>query len=122
MFRYKLSLLAAALTLIAAARVSAQSPDVLNQEKERAAVVAKIKPSVVAVFARGGQGGGTGVLISDDGYALTNFHVGQPTGPTMQCGLPDGVLYDAVLVGLDKVGDVALIKLLPKKEGQKFPF
>src|SRR5207237_1226124 len=34
---------------------------------------------------------------------------------------PDGVLYDAVLVGLDKVGDVALIKLLPKKEGQKFP-
>src|ERR1019366_1065701 len=31
-------------------------------------------------------------------------------------------LYDAVLVGLDKVGDVALIKLLPKKEGQKFPY
>src|SRR2546421_8087215 len=39
----------------------------------------------------------------------------------MQCGLPDGILYDAVLVGVDKVGDVALIKLLPKKEGQKFP-
>src|SRR2546421_10316279 len=39
----------------------------------------------------------------------------------MQCGLPDGILYDAVLVGIDKVGDVALIKLLPKKEGQKFP-
>src|SRR5204863_7212432 len=49
-------------------------------------------------------------------------HVVQPTGPTMQCGLPDGVLYDAVLVGLDKVGDVALIKLLPAKEGQKFPY
>src|SRR5436309_2360369 len=99
----------------------AQNP-VLASEKERVAVVQKVKPSVVAVFARGGQGGGTGVLISDDGYALTNFHVVQPTGPTMQCGLPDGVLYDAVLVGLDKVGDVALIKLLPKKEGQKFPF
>src|SRR3954451_25472309 len=40
----------------------------------------------------------------------------------MQCGLPDGVLYDAVLVGLDKVGDVALIKLLPKKAGDKFKF
>ncbi len=39
----------------------------------------------------------------------------------MQCGLPDGVLYDAVLVGLDKVGDVALIKLLPKKEGKQVP-
>ena len=33
----------------------------------------------------------------------------------MQCGLADGILYDAVLVGLDKVGDVALIKLLPKR-------
>ena len=40
--------------------------------------------SVVAVFARGGHGGGTGVLISDDGYALTNFHVVQPTGPTIR--------------------------------------
>src|SRR5262249_833921 len=66
-------------------------------------------------------GGGSGVLVSDDGYALTNFHVVQGAGPVMQCGLPDGVLYDAVLVGLDKVGDVALIKLLPKKEGAKFP-
>ena len=95
--------------------------DALKAEAARVALVQKVKPSVVAVFARGGQGGGTGVLISEDGYALTNFHVVQPTGPTMQCGLPDGVLYDAVLVGLDRVGDVALIKLLPKKEGDKFP-
>jgi len=95
--------------------------DALQSEADRVAVVAAIKPSVVAIFARGGQGGGTGVLISDDGFALTNFHVVQPTGPTMQCGLPDGVLYDAVLVGLDKVGDVALVKLLPKTAGQKFP-
>ncbi len=103
--------------------VRAQDLDqVLKAEAQRVAVVQKIRPTVVAVFAKGGQGGGTGVLISEDGYALTNFHVVQPTGPTMQCGLPDGVLYDAVLVGLDRVGDVALIKLLPKKEGQKFPF
>ena len=26
----------------------------------------------------------------------------------MQCGLADGVLYDGVVVGLDKVGDVAV--------------
>jgi S1-C subfamily serine protease len=97
-------------------------PDVLKSEAERVGVVERIKPATVAVFARGGQGGGTGVVISDDGYALTNFHVVQPTGPTPQCGLPDGVLYDAVLVGIDKVGDVALIKLIGKKEGQKFPY
>src|SRR5438876_327993 len=99
-----------------------QDDDVLKAEAERVAVIEKVKPAVVAVFAHDRKkGGGSGVLISDDGYALTNFHVVAPTGPTMQCGLPDGVLYDAVLVGLDKVGDVALIKLLPKKEGQKFP-
>src|SRR5436853_7894286 len=105
--------------LLLAGLVAAQPAQVLKQEADRVAVVAKVKPSVVAAFARGGQGGGTGVLINDQGYALTNFHVVQPTGPTMQCGLADGVLYDGVLVGLDKVGDVALIKLLPKMDGDK---
>ena len=95
---------------------------VAEAESHRIAVIEKVKPSVVAVFGAGGQGGGSGVLISKDGYALTNFHVVQGSGAVMQCGLPDGVLYDAVLVGLDKVGDVALIKLLPKKDGQDFPF
>jgi S1-C subfamily serine protease len=108
---------------LAAAAARAQVPDaVLKAEAGRVAAVAKVKPAVVAVFARGGKGGGSGVLISKDGYALTNFHVVQGSGPTMQCGLPDGNLYDAVLVGLDKVGDVALIKLLPGKGGKDFPF
>src|ERR1700692_2715847 len=116
-FAYSLAAL-----LVWTALVSAQPAAVLKAEADRVAAIAKVKPTVVAVFARGGQGGGTGVLINDEGYALTNFHVVQPTGPTMQCGLADGVLYDAVLVGWDKVGDVALIKLLPKKAGAKFPF
>jgi S1-C subfamily serine protease len=95
---------------------------VLDAETQRVAVIERIKPTVVAIFANGGQGGGSGVLVSQDGYALTNFHVVEGSGPVMQCGLPDGVLYDAVLVGLDKVGDVALIKLLPQKAGQVFPY
>src|SRR6266566_5296694 len=79
-----------------AADTSARAqPSTGLSEPDRIAVVRKVKPSVVAVFARGGQGGGTGVLISDDGYALTNFHVVAGPGPVMQCGLPDGVLYDA---------------------------
>lgn len=97
-------------------------PAVKEAEAKRIAAVNKARPSVVAVFAAGGQGGGSGVLIDEDGYALTNFHVVEGSGPVMQCGLPDGEMYDGVLVGLDKVGDVALIKLLPRKPGQKFPF
>lgn len=95
---------------------------VRDAEAKRIAVVEKVRPAVVAVFANGGQGGGSGVLIDAEGFALTNFHVVQGAGPTMQCGLADGILYDAVLVGLDRVGDVALIKLLPKEKGKPFPF
>lgn len=96
---------------------------VRDAEKKRVAVIKKVSPAVVAVILQGGRNGGSGVLIDDEGYALTNFHVTEGAGgPVMKCGLADGVLYDAVLVGLDKVGDVALIKLLPKKPGQKFPF
>jgi S1-C subfamily serine protease len=66
----------------------------------------------VAVFASGGGGGGSGVVITPDGYALTNFHVVQPAGSYMKCSMADGKLYEAVIVGIDPVGDVALIKLL----------
>src|SRR5437899_3190071 len=86
-------------------------PRLKEVEEKRVAVIDKVRPSVVAIFGRGGQGGGSGVLIDADGYALTNFHVTAGSGNVMKCGLPDGVLYDGVLVGLDKVGDVALIKL-----------
>jgi S1-C subfamily serine protease len=98
---------------------------VLESQSKRIAVIKKVAPSVVAIFSPGG-GGGSGVLISKDGYALTNFHVvaGMFMGgaPTMKCGLSDGGYYDAVVVGLDKVGDVALVKLLPNKAGKDFPF
>src|SRR5215831_4475540 len=89
----------------------AVDPAVAKAEKDRIAAVAKAAPSVLAIFVPGGQGGGSGVIISPDGYALTNFHVARPCGTFMKCGLPDGKLYDAVIVGLDPVGDVGLIKL-----------
>ena len=34
----------------------------------------------------------------------------------MKCSMPDGRLYDAVLVSIDPTGDVALIKLLGRKD------
>ena len=95
---------------------------VAKAQQQRIDTIAKVRPAVVAVCFYGGKACGSGVLIDPDGYALTNYHVVEPTGPVMQCGLPDGKLYDAVLVGTDKVGDVALIKLLPNKKGTPFPF
>ncbi len=100
---------------------------VAQAEKKRVEVINKVKPSVVAVMARDLRGNltgnGSGVLVDDEGYCLTNWHVTSAArSPLLKCGLPDGIIYDAVLVGLDKVGDVALIKLLPRKPGDKFPF
>jgi serine protease Do len=117
-------LLIALCGLAAGSSISAQEidPRIKEAEARRLASINKVRPAVVAVFDRAGQGGGSGVLIDADGFALTNFHVVQPCGPFMQCGLADGVLYDAVVVGLDPVGDVALIKLLPKAPGKPFPF
>ncbi len=115
------TLLAGYLIALTPALLPAQTLDkrVIEAEKKRIAAIEKAKPSVVAVI----TGGGSGVLIDEEGYALTNFHVTSAAHtPLLKCGLPNGILYDAVLVGLDKVGDVALIKLLPKKPGDKFPF
>ncbi len=100
---------------------------VADAEEKRVAVIEKVRMSVVAVFSRdprsgGVQGSGSGVIISEDGYALTNFHVVAGLPPVMLAGLADGVLYDAVVVGQDKVGDVALIKLFPPKDKPGFKF
>ena len=59
-----------------------QLPDsVKAAEAERIAVIAQVKPAVAAVCFFGGTACGSGVIISDDGLCLTNFHVVQPTGP-----------------------------------------
>jgi len=94
------------------------TPDaaVLEAEGRRIAVIEQASLATVAVFDGGGQGGGSAVLISPDGFALTNFHVTAPCGAAMKCGLTDGQLYDAVLVGMDPVGDLALIQLLGRED------
>jgi len=98
---------------------SAVEESVIEAQQRRVAVVKKVASSVVAIFGKGGQGGGSGVLVSPDGYALSNFHVTRGAGNFMKCGLNDGVLYDAVIVGIDPTGDVALVKLLGRDD---FPF
>ncbi len=92
---------------------------VLDAQSARIVTIEKAKPAVLSIFESQGRGGGSGVVISADGYAITNFHVVQPCGAAMKCGMADGRVYDAVLVGLDPTGDVALIKLLGRED---FPF
>jgi serine protease Do len=113
---------AAPVALVQPAPAADVDPVVKKAEAERVKAVNLVRPAVAAVCFYGGGVCGSGVVISDDGYCLTNYHVTEGISPVMQCGLADGLLYDAVIVGQDKIGDVALVKLLPKKEGDKFPF
>lgn len=103
-------------TVAAPAAIADAPLSVLDAEANRIAVIERLSQATVAVFDSKGQGGGSGVLISPDGYALTNFHVTAPCGAAMKCGLNNGQLYDAVLVGLDPPGDVALIQLLGRND------
>ncbi len=81
------------------------------------AVVAKAMPAVVTLTVAGGgsSGNGSGVILSDDGYVLTNNHVatleGATLSPSIRVTLSDGRIFDAVLVGSDPVADLAVVKL-----------
>jgi len=90
--------------------------EVLQAEQQRIEVMERAAATTVAVFDGSGQGGGSGVVISPDGFALTNFHVTAACGSAMKCGMADGKVYDAVIVGIDPVGDVALIQLLGRDD------
>lgn len=82
------------------------------------AVAAKASPSVVTISVTGGQSGGTGsgIILSEDGYVLTNTHVvtldGATGDPAIQVKTDDGHLYEAELVGTDPLSDLAVIKLV----------
>lgn len=96
--------------LTSASDVHAQQT-LVQRESARVETIGRISPSVVCVMAPNGEGGGSGVLISADGFAISNFHVTSGSGSFMKCGLDNSKLYDAVIVGIDPTGDVALIQL-----------
>lgn len=62
-------------------------------------------------------GSGSGVIISADGYIITNNHVIE--GATeLEVTLNDNSKYNAKLIGTDPDTDIALIKI----EGKEFPY
>ena len=85
---------------------------VLSAQKQRIAAMRQASNATISIFGLDGGGGGSGVIVTSDGFALTNYHVSSACGDHMRCGLNDGSMVDAVIVGIDATGDVSLIKLL----------
>ena len=94
----------------------APSEAVLSAQQQRVEAMHRASHSTVAVYGTDGQGGGSGVCITSDGYVLTNFHVSSPFGHRMRCGLDDGKMYDAVVTGSDPTGDLAVLKMIGRTD------
>lgn len=60
---------------------------------------------------------GSGVVISPDGYVITNYHVIK-NADKVTVTLSGGDDYNAEIIGIDETSDLALIKL----DGSNFPY
>lgn len=77
---------------------------------------AKCLPSVVGIntYQKGREyAWGTGVIMTADGYVITNAHV-LDDGDAAEVILSDGTVYPAKLVGADSISDIALLKVEAK--------
>ncbi len=94
---------------------------VSKEEEDISTVASKVSPSVVSIITRtegksifGAQaqeGAGTGIIVSKDGYILTNKHV---VSGSQQLSViaSDGTVYKNVkLVGTDPLNDLAFLKI-----------
>ena len=103
-----------------------------NEVSPVVAIAEKVTPSVVGVKTFGtaytywGQripnqelGSGSGIIYSEDGYIITNYHVIE-NATSVMITLSDGTEYDARIIGSDASSDLAVLKVeaenLPEAE------
>lgn len=103
--------------------VSDQGSNVVISQKEAdlAELVEKTSPTVVSIvtsqvsgqgfFQQEVEGAGTGIVISEDGYILTNKHV-ISEARSVQVVMSDGTRHsDVTVVGSDPLNDIAFLKI-----------
>ena len=84
-------------------------------------IIDGVKPSVVSIavvstsldfFLRpiAGQGNGSGVIVREDGYIATNYHVIKDAD-NIRVHLSDGRSYDAKVIGQDPLTDIAVVQI-----------
>ncbi|MFI7520800.1 S1C family serine protease [Micromonospora globbae] len=72
-------------------------------------IAASVQDSVVSIATQNGEG--SGVILSDDGYVLTNNHVvASATGDTVRVVFADGKSATARIVGTDPKTDLAVVQ------------
>jgi S1-C subfamily serine protease len=99
---------------------AAAAPSAAAQPPDFVTAAAKISPSVVTItsqissgtgrFAQQGEGVGSGVIYTSNGYILTNAHV--IAGATsIEVTLPDGRTFTGTVVKSNATADLAVVKI-----------
>lgn len=95
--------------------------DATGSELTVAEIIQKNEDSVVEIVVSGttqglwgqlelAQGAGSGVVVSEDGYIATNYHVIEGANK-VEVTLHNGNTYNANIVGSDSMNDIAVIKI-----------
>ena len=116
------------LAWLAAGVVRAEAPQPDNEAVDRA--VNRMYKSLVRIMVvmespRSGRleknlGAGSGAIISEDGYIITNHHVAG-RGKRLICRMWDGEEVEAKLVATDTLTDIAIVQLDLSKRKSKEP-
>lgn len=98
-------------------------PPVAGEEMTIGQIAENCSPSVVGIvtqvvtnFNQMGEGAGSGIIMSEDGYIVTNAHV-IDDAQSISVLLQDGSTHNAVVVGKDSDSDISVLKI--KAEGLK---
>ncbi len=104
----------------APAAVTLPPPAALTTLPSISDLVKRVNPTVASIsvesvtrgvfFDFNDEGAGSGVVIRDDGYIVTNYHVVQ-NADEIAVSLPSGDTYTAKVVGQDLITDLAVIKV-----------
>jgi len=86
-----------------------QLKDVKIKSKDFSAIIDDILPSVVGIVA--GQSLGSGAIVTEDGFVITNYHVVSSGTSNIQVFMSDSSVYSAQLIGYNSPMDVAVLKI-----------
>lgn len=99
---------------------------VTDQESSIAAVAEKVGPSVVSIVTEtksnsyygstSGSAAGTGIIVSKDGYVMTNNHVLEGATSVSVVDSSGELYEDTTIIGRDPLNDIAFIKIKSNKE------
>src|SRR5467141_1810427 len=109
---------------VSAANIAARDAALTDEEAINVRVYRQVSPAVANILTKATEydffmdpvpveGAGSGFVIDEKGYILTNFHVVQEA-QSIEVVLGDQSRYPAKFIGADQRNDVALVKIEPK--------